>query len=492
MSFKPRKIVMFTRPWEVHFHCRLADRLSQQTGCQRILFVSFFRAAIAIAKGHGFDCVYMPDLLRAGPQSLSAHRLKAFDEYCGEHFAGLNVMLGTERFLPSRAAERESFLMDHIAVLEQLIEPCSLTVSSMYDHFFYLAAGLLSFEKGGRHYAFVACGLPANRVIGLKTPWEPWVNPLARNNSEGMLERVQVEVQLPPEQRISYMRTPQIVRSKRFADKLRAVLRRRRDARADLHSGSYFRDSMRSWPMNDVSDFIHKHLSGRRFSNWDIVDEVGLCEIGAPFLFMALHLEPEATVLMYSPLLRDQLEAIRLVAEALPMGYLLLVKDNPKMVGSRSNTFYKELKRFHNVRLIAPFLSTSPIIPRCQAVVSLGGTVTLEAAVQGKAAYCFGTPPFWRFATGSGLDLLGELASERFVGHSVDKSAFMQVWSDWLSSTFDANPIPSIFAVELGHPVVDYSADNVECFVEFIAGCNTIGDPPLTGRATNFYGKGNR
>lgn len=483
VEMTPRKIIFYTRPGEVHFHMALAERLLEEFGSVPVLFASFFGKAIEIAQNEGWKTLFFPQAMRKNEfPEISDQRLREIDDFCRGRYTGLNSMVNMERFLPANRSAARSFMLDHLSVLDRIVEPGTLSVSSMYDHFVYLAAGMLALEKGGGHFAFVGCGVPGGRVIGLKTPFETWQNFQSTENPALLLEEARREISLPPEERIEYMRNPPAKAKPSFAERIRLACFRKKLASRDYSEGSYFPTAMRHWPLVSIKRRISIWRGRIPDTIWDVDSPDALAQVKGPCVYLSLHLEPEATIFMYSPRWRDQLEVCRLVSEALPVGYTLLVKENPKMVGRRPIEAYEALKRYANVRLVSTRVLSTDLIQRSLAVVSLAGSVTLEARLLGKPAFCFGQPPFYRMANGLGGDFLDQLAGLGNDSGSPAESvaAFEEGWVHWIRSTFRGRAWRVEFHPDVGHMVNDASSENVNAFASFICGSLASG----SGRGT--------
>lgn len=465
----PKKIIFYTRPREVLFHCKLARDLLLEYPDAPVLFVSFFSQAIKIAVEEGFETLYFPEALRkAQGKKVVPARLHEIDEYCKEKFMGLNAMLQTERFLPSGHQPARAFLEEHLWVLDHLIGDQVLGISSMYDHFVYLAAGLLAFQKGGAHFAFVGCGVPAERVVALRTPQEVWQHDRGEDTKK-ILADEQARLHLPAAERISYMRKLPAPPRRSWINRTKAIWRRRATASFDYKSGNYFNTSVRNWPFSPWKRLIKRALREPKKSTWDIVSATDFEGIDKPFVYLALHMEPEATILMYSPWIRDQAELTRWVSQSLPADCILLVKENPKMKGARTRSFYEKLKSYPNVFLVAPTFSSDFLLENCEAVVSLGGTVTVEAALKGRPAFTVGKPPFSAMATLSGLEVFQRLPS--LVKSARDQVSFdEQAWQQWVRGTFEAEATWNKYSEQVGLMVQNYEDENVEKFATFITG----------------------
>lgn len=470
----PQKIIFYTRRSEVHLHMEMARQFAKKFPGARFLFVSFFSQALKYAEAAGFETLYAPVALRATHDDLiDGKRVAEIDAFCQREFLGLNAMLNTERFLPAGREKAKLFLYEHLTMLDQIVEERTLGISSMYDHFVYLAAAMLAFEKAGAHFAFVGCGVPAGRVIALRTPAKTWINPRSKEKEEELLKTAQEEVNQPSEERISYMQSNKLDKPLTLRERINRAQANARYGRIDKSEGSYFPTGQKNWVVNAFAWRYLKWRNQKHLPRWDIKVEEDLSSIEGYCVFLALHMEPEATILMYSPQWRDQIEICRLVSEALPLGVTLLVKENPKMLFKRPPGYYETLQRYSNVKLVSTSVNSAALINRSEAVVSLAGTVTVEARLKGKYAFCFGKPPFYRLATARGAKLLENLRTvlnEKNKDSKLDQD-FMIGWKQWIQGTFIASSGNTVYRSDLGRFCFDYSNKNAAAHVNTIIGC---------------------
>lgn len=108
------------------------------------------------------------------------------------------------------------------------------------------------------------------------------------------------------------------------------------------------------------------------------------------FAFYPLHYEPEIAISLFAPFFTDQIHLIKLVARSLPVGYKLYVKEHPAMVVYRPRSYYKELKKILNVKLINPAISSFEILPHAKLVTTITGTAGWEAVLLKKPVITFG------------------------------------------------------------------------------------------------------
>lgn len=102
-----------------------------------------------------------------------------------------------------------------------------------------------------------------------------------------------------------------------------------------------------------------------------------------------LHYQPEYTVEGLGFPVADQAVLIRSIAQSLPVDTLLLVKEQPFMLGRRPARFYQTLLALPNVRLVAGTVSSSELIARSRCVLSISGTCALEALFHGVPTILF-------------------------------------------------------------------------------------------------------
>lgn len=131
-----------------------------------------------------------------------------------------------------------------------------------------------------------------------------------------------------------------------------------------------------------------------RFSSWDSENK---------YVFFPLHFEPEATIDGRS-LITCQLSIIRMISQALPKGWLCLVKEHPHQfavnthmfssfvhTASRFKTkyFYDELSMIPNVKIVDTSIPSGKLIKNAAAVATMSGTVAAETVPYKKPILVF-------------------------------------------------------------------------------------------------------
>jgi hypothetical protein len=108
------------------------------------------------------------------------------------------------------------------------------------------------------------------------------------------------------------------------------------------------------------------------------------------FFLFPLQFQPEASTNICATYYCDQLNSIKNIAFSLPFPCKLYVKEHPVAVGTRQNSFYRELKKIPNVVLISPYENIEKVIKNSLGVITLTSTVGMESALAGKPTYVFG------------------------------------------------------------------------------------------------------
>lgn len=100
-------------------------------------------------------------------------------------------------------------------------------------------------------------------------------------------------------------------------------------------------------------------------------------------VLLVLHVQPESTPDYVSPFHADQCQLAMNIAEALPSGQRLFVKDHPNVLSIRNLWRWHRLLRQGKVRLLSRRLPGRDLLPRFEVVVSIAGTALYECAKLG-------------------------------------------------------------------------------------------------------------
>ncbi|MBH02514.1 MAG: hypothetical protein CMP08_00005 [Xanthomonadales bacterium] len=140
-----------------------------------------------------------------------------------------------------------------------------------------------------------------------------------------------------------------------------------------------------------------------------------------PYVYFALHYQPERTTVPEAGIYQDQRLAIRALAAALPAGWILAVKEHPRQLGDRRpdlrclhyarRGLYTDIGALNNVRVVHAFTPSAPLLAGARLVASCNGSSVFEGLQQGIPGLTF--VPTWHSACPSGpaIDTLASLGT---------------------------------------------------------------------------------
>ena len=121
---------------------------------------------------------------------------------------------------------------------------------------------------------------------------------------------------------------------------------------------------------------------------------VGELRAGTPYIVFPLHVVPETSVQHMAYWNSDLLSTICRISRLLPTHWKLVIKEHPAAQGSRSQRFFRELRRLHNLVAYPSRTSASELLGSALGVVTLSSTIGLEAALAGKPVLLLGDAPY--------------------------------------------------------------------------------------------------
>lgn len=103
-----------------------------------------------------------------------------------------------------------------------------------------------------------------------------------------------------------------------------------------------------------------------------------------------LHFQPESSTMTFAPYYMNQISFIENLAKSIPGGTYVYVKEHPAMFANRKLSFYKELKKIPNIKLVHPDFNMNKLIENSVGVISLTNTTGYEAIVKDRPVFVFG------------------------------------------------------------------------------------------------------
>lgn len=113
---------------------------------------------------------------------------------------------------------------------------------------------------------------------------------------------------------------------------------------------------------------------------------------GRPYAYFPLHVTDDYKIKRVIPHCVDQAAIIEQVADQLPQGYDLILKEHPMSLGRNSLAMLRRLARIPNVRLVEPYTSSHDLMRDAEAVIVISSTVGLEALMYDKPVLTLGQP----------------------------------------------------------------------------------------------------
>ncbi len=116
------------------------------------------------------------------------------------------------------------------------------------------------------------------------------------------------------------------------------------------------------------------------------------------YILFPLHFQPEASTCVYARKYENQLYFIEQLTKSIPVGKILYVKEHFVRQGHKPLSFYKQVLKYPNVKLISPNVSTHDLIRHSSFLIVLTSTMAFEALMYGKSVFICGNCFFENFS----------------------------------------------------------------------------------------------
>jgi len=253
----------------------------------------------------------------------------------------------------------------------------------------------------------------------------------------------------------------------------KAVTVRKAAASSSNRLKLFFRGSRKSLTHHDVSERLQtvtrRVVNGfymRRLRRYDSLDE-----ISGRIAFYPLHVQPEASIDVLGSFFSDQLKLIKDIRRSLPFDMTLVIKEHPHFLGLRGPSFFRQLCRLPNVKLVSYSVSAHDIYARASLVFTVTGTAAYEAGLLGIPAITFVPMFFGGLSTVkccSDVTKLKDLAFEMLQGMPRDLEADSCLMADLVGRSFEGYWTDPLFDPSVLDP------DNIrllrEAFVSVVEG----------------------
>lgn len=142
-----------------------------------------------------------------------------------------------------------------------------------------------------------------------------------------------------------------------------------------------------------ISGFTKRHLMAfvnkRRLKKY--YQDAVQSPTGRPFIYFPLHVPLDVAITFRSPVFKDQMALLDLLCRSCPLGYDVVFKEHPAMVGViNSGEAIKLLKKYNNLKLLAPTVNNYKVLSAAATVVTVNSKSGAEALSLGKQVIVLG------------------------------------------------------------------------------------------------------
>lgn len=105
--------------------------------------------------------------------------------------------------------------------------------------------------------------------------------------------------------------------------------------------------------------------------------------LNGKYVLYPLHYEPESILNYFSDFSRQEEIAEQLI-DVLPLGYELILKEHPSQPGALNTSRWRKISRYRRVLKVRGDVSARALLRHDVAVVTIGSTLAIEAALAGR------------------------------------------------------------------------------------------------------------
>lgn len=191
------------------------------------------------------------------------------------------------------------------------------------------------------------------------------------------------------------------------------------------------------------------------------------------FIFFPLQYTPESSINTPAAYFLDQMRAVDAIRFNMPSDYTLVVKEHPACIETRGGGLLNKLLKTPGVRVAKYDLNTAEICAQADLVVSVTGTVVMEAFILGRPSMALGKAlPSEVIGGVTGISEIAQklsllLSVEYSISEEEKVSSLSRVFNIQTKAVFTGPGIP-------GEPALKQS--NIERFYEgFVEHCRRRG-----------------
>lgn len=192
-----------------------------------------------------------------------------------------------------------------------------------------------------------------------------------------------------------------------------------------------------------------------------------------PFVLFGLHTQPESSIDVWAPFFSKQIWVIEALARATPPSHSLLVKIHKSDAANYTEGQLRQMLSLPGVELVEPFVDSREFVEAAALVVSIQGTMGLEAALLGKPVLMLGESPVSLLPSATSLGPIAELPSlirRKLAQPPPTRKMIVDAYMQYLS--------PFVLASHNDWTVAKTSAE-IDAFVELLTSLHRKLDEPM-------------
>jgi hypothetical protein len=219
------------------------------------------------------------------------------------------------------------------------------------------------------------------------------------------------------EEEVRALSEPERAEVERFVARFTAANKPIREYRAATVTPAKLRDFARHIAVSATADADNEYLQPHRFVT-NVVRERSRAlaarslyqpRSGRPYVYFPLHVVDDYKIKRVIPHCYDQASIIEQVADALPHGHELVLKEHPMSIGRNRLRLLRRVARIPNARLVAPHTSSHELIRDAGAITVISSTVGLEALLYDKPVLTLGQPFYSGYGVTVDVDSFAEI-----------------------------------------------------------------------------------
>jgi len=382
--------------YESDFYGRVGAELIRRG--HAVAHVTVSRASARELREKGFEAVCLPDAIAAvgEPNDLAAEVRRIEDEY---DLPSIREIYRTDRPCDGKPEEWSiRRTVRHVRALERIFDELrpDVLVPEVGNETIRVAAHLIALRRGIPVLFLLYTIFPDPLRLYVDTLHAPIV-PVDELRELTQAERDEVEAfrdvfteRARPIR--EHRRVP--VEARRVRIFAGHVARKLKDDRDNdyLHPWALLAQNVREWTRARAAQPLYAEL-----------------DRGRPFVYFPLHVTDDYKIKKIIPHCIDQASIVEQIADALPPGYDLVLKEHPMSIGRNPLSLLRRLRRRANTRLVSPFVSSHELMQKAAAVAVISSTVGLEALLYEKPVLTLGQPFFAGYGVTLDVDSFREI-----------------------------------------------------------------------------------